>query len=275
MPLIPLEDSFTDVLQKAQIGRRINDERLAAMAGVSMEDLKAAKEGKPLIAVVRRISRHLRLNPDAMEALVRRGWYPKQTLFPRGFSMFNTRCGDMTVNSYLVWDSRSKEAAAFDTGADSGEMIDFIQSEGLRLNFILITHSHPDHLGGLEKLVAATKASVWSSDREPLAFPGARTFKEHAYFHMGTVAIKTFLTCGHSPGLTTFFVTGLSWPLAIVGDSLFAGSIGGSETGFEEQYKNDREKIFSLPKDTVIAPGHGPMTTLAEEKEHNPFFAGN
>jgi glyoxylase-like metal-dependent hydrolase (beta-lactamase superfamily II) len=68
-------------------------------------------------------------------------------------------------------------------------------------------------------------------------------------------------------------VTGLSWPLAIVGDSLFASSIGGSASHFADQYKNDREKIFSLPRDTVLACGHGPLTTVAQEKEHNPFFA--
>ena len=61
--------------------------------------------------------------------------------------------------------------------------------------------------------------------------------------------------------------------MAIVGDSVFASSMGGSKTHFAEQYRNDREKIFSLPRDTVIASGHGPLTTLAQEMEHNPFFS--
>ena len=104
-------------------------------------------------------------------------------------------------------------------------------------------------------------------------FPGAKTFQENAYFHIGELAIKTLFTWGHSPGMTTFFVTGLSWPLAIVGDSIFASSMGGSPTNFEDQYRNNKEKLLTLPKDTVIASGHGPLTTLAQEKEHNPFFA--
>ncbi|HEX2100389.1 MAG TPA: MBL fold metallo-hydrolase, partial [Candidatus Synoicihabitans sp.] len=103
--------------------------------------------------------------------------------------------------------------------------------------------------------------------------PGAKTFAENAHFHIGELAIKTLTTSGHSPGQTTFFVTGLSWPLAIVGDSLFASSMGGSVDHFAEQHRNTLEKIFRLPRDTVIAPGHGPLTTLAQEKRYNPFFA--
>lgn len=274
MPIIPLEDSFTDIISKAQEGRRMPDERLANLAGVSLEDLQAVKAGKPLVAVVRRISRHLHLNPNAMEDLVRKAWYPKQPALPRGFAMFNTPYGDnLTVNSYLVWDSRTKEAAVFDTGTDCTDMLGVIKAENLRVQFILLTHTHRDHVADLAKLAAETRAGVWSSELEPMDFPGARTFKQNAYFHAGTISIKALLTCGHSPGLTSYFITGLSWPLAIVGDSLFAGSMGGTEDRFEEQHRNNYEKIFSLPKDTILAFGHGPMSSLAEEKDHNPFFA--
>lgn len=274
MPLIPLEDNFTDVIAKAQRGRKIPDEKLASMAGVSLEDLTAVKGGKPITAVIRRISRHLRLNPDAMEAMAKRSWYPKAPIYPRGFSMFNTSMGDMTVNSYLVWDSRSKEAAVIDTGADARDLIDFIKGEDLRLQYILLTHTHEDHVAGLPALAAAfPSAQVYSSEKEPVSHPGALLFKEDAYFHIGTLSIKALLTPGHSPGLTSFFITGLSWPLVCCGDALFASSIGGSEGHFEQQLSSDHAKIFTLPKDTVIAPGHGPLTTLAQEKEHNPFFA--
>lgn len=273
MPFIPLEDSVADIVGKAQRGRKLSDERLSQMAGVSIEDLQALKSGKPLIAVARRVARHLRLNPEAIEALLRKSWYPRQPLFPRGFAMFNTPYGEQTVNSYLVWDSRTKQAAAIDTGTDARDMIDFMESEKIRLSYILLTHTHPDHIADLKKLADATKAEVFSHELEPVDFPGAKTFKDNAHFHVGTIAIKALLTSGHSQGQTTFYVTGLSWPLAIVGDSLFAGSIGGSDEHFEEQYRNDYERIFTLPKDTILAPGHGPMTSLEEEKQHNPFFA--
>ena len=89
-----------------------------------------------------------------------------------------------------------------------------------------------------------------------------------------TLEIEARLTSGHSPGGMTYVVTGLSRPIAIVGDSLFAGSMGGGNVSYEDALRNNREKILTLPDETVICPGHGPMTTVGEEKAHNPFFVG-
>ncbi|MCB1106057.1 MAG: MBL fold metallo-hydrolase [Opitutaceae bacterium] len=274
MARIPIEDNFDDVINKTQRGLQITDEDLAARADISVDDLTAVKGGKALFGVIRRVARHLNLGPDALEVLAKKAWYPEQPNFPRGFAMYNTVFEDMTVNAYLIWDPRTKQAAAFDTGADCSAMIDTIKHEGLDLRYIFITHTHDDHIADLAKLAAAApKAEIWAGELEPVDFPGAQTFKENAHFHIGEIAIKTLFTWGHSPGMTTFFVTGLSWPLAIVGDSIFSCSMGGSPTHFADQLRNNKEKIIPLPKDTVIAPGHGPLTTLAQEKTHNPFFA--
>jgi glyoxylase-like metal-dependent hydrolase (beta-lactamase superfamily II) len=272
MARIPLEDNFTDVIGKAQRGWKITDQELAAKAGVSVEDLAAVKGGKPIDAVIRRIARHLRLNPDALEALAHKDWYPEQPAFPRGFMMFNTPFEDMTVNSFLIWDSKTKLAAAFDTGATAEPMLNEISAAGLKLRYIFLTHTHDDHIADLARLARTTGAEVWASELEPSDYPGAQTFKENAHFHLGELAIKTLFTWGHSPGMTTYFVTGLSWPLAVVGDSIFASSMGGSPTHFKAQYENNHQKILPLPRDTVLACGHGPLTTLGQEKKHNPFF---
>jgi len=274
MARIPLEDNFNDVINKTQRGLKISDEELAAKAEVSLADLAAVKEGKPIIPVIRRVARHLRLGPNSLETLAEKTWYPEQPEFPRGFAAFNTPFEDMTVNSYLVWDARSRHAAAFDTGADARGMIDVIQAEQLDIRYIFITHTHEDHIADLPRLAAAVpKAEIWASEREPVDFAGAKTFKENAHFHLGELAIKTLYTWGHSPGMTTFYITGLSWPLAIVGDSIFASSMGGSPTHFEDQFRHNVEKILTLPRDTVLACGHGPLTTVAQEKQHNPFFS--
>jgi glyoxylase-like metal-dependent hydrolase (beta-lactamase superfamily II) len=273
MARIPLEDDFTDVLRKAQRGRKIADRELAAHAGVTPENLTAVFQGRPLDAVLRRIARHLHLSPDALEELAHKRWYPVQPDFPRGFLMFNTPYKEMSVNSYLVWDPRTRQAAAFDTGSDCSGMLTEIETAGLKLQHIFLTHTHRDHVADLDKLAAATGADVWASELEPCDRAGAKTFKENAHFHVGSLAIKTLATTGHSPGQTTYYVTGLSWPLAIVGDSLFSCSMGSSPGGFLEQFENNRTKIFTLQKDTVLACGHGPLTTLAQEKRHNPFFA--
>jgi glyoxylase-like metal-dependent hydrolase (beta-lactamase superfamily II) len=272
MARIPLEDNFNDVINKAQRGMKISDADLAHRAEVTPEDLAAVKAGQPLVAVLRRVARHLRLGPDALEILAEKSWYPDQPNFPSGFAAFNTAYEDMTVNSYLVWDSRTKLAAAFDTGASCESMLDTIHADGLNVRYLFLTHTHEDHIADLPRLAAATKAEVWASELEPAPIAGARTFTENVHFHLGPLAIKTLFTWGHSPGMTTFYITGLSWPLAIVGDSVFASSMGGSPTHYADQYRNNVEKILPLPKDTVLACGHGPLTTLGQEKRHNPFF---
>ena len=272
MPRIPLEDNFTDVISKAQRGLQLSDHDLAAQAGVPLADVRAVKDGEIREHTLRALARPLKLGGKALVALARRQWYPEMPLFPRGFAMFNTLFGDLTVNSYLIWDAKTRLAAAFDTGTDCEGMLATLQSEKLTLRNIFITHTHDDHIADLTRLARETKAEVWASELEPVDFPGALTFKENVHFHLGELGIKTLFTWGHSPGMTTFYVTGLSWPLAIVGDALFASSMGGSETHFADQYRNNREKIFKLPPDTVLASGHGPLTTLKQERLHNPFY---
>lgn len=273
MARIPLEDNFDDVINKAQRGLAISDADLAQRAEVSLADLAAVKGGKPIDAVLRRVARHLHLSPNALEALAHKRWYPEQPVFPRGFAAFNSRYEDMTVNSYLVWDARDRVAAAFDTGATSQPMIDVLHAEGLTLRYIFLTHTHEDHIADLAHFAEATKAEVWSHELEPAPIAGAKTFKENGHFHVGALAIKTLLTSGHSPGMTTFYITGLSWPLAVVGDAVFASSMGGSATHYRDQLRHNQHQIMTLPRDTVLAPGHGPITTLAQEKANNPFFA--
>lgn len=272
MPRIPLEDNFTDIIGKAQRGLRLTDHALAAAANIPVAELHAVQQGEIRETTLLALARPLGLERNALLALARREWYPEHPLFKRGFAMFNTAYEDMTVNSYLIWDVKTRHAAAFDTGADARPMLDTIAGEGLLLRSIFLTHTHEDHIADLDRL-AGTGAEVWASELEPSDRPGARTFQENAHFHLGEISIKTLFTWGHSPGMTTYFINGLSWPLAIVGDSLFAGSTGGSRNHFELQLRHNQQKILKLPADTVLACGHGPLTTLKQEKQHNPFYA--
>ncbi|MEM9017441.1 MAG: MBL fold metallo-hydrolase, partial [Verrucomicrobiota bacterium] len=121
-------------------------------------------------------------------------------------------------------------------------------------------------------LRAATGAeALYSNEAEP--WPGTETFAEGAVFAVGGLSVSTLTTSGHSLGGTTYFVEGLERPIAVVGDAIFAGSMGGGMISFDDAWKNNREKILTLPDETVICPGHGPLTSVAEEKRNNPFFA--
>jgi glyoxylase-like metal-dependent hydrolase (beta-lactamase superfamily II) len=109
------------------------------------------------------------------------------------------------------------------------------------------------------------------SSRE--ALDGAHSFDPGREFSVGSLRIGTRLTWGHSKGGITYVIMGLRRPVAIVGDAVFAGSMGGGAVSYADALRTNREEIFSLPDETIICPGHGPMTSVGEEKAHNPFFA--
>jgi len=274
MARIPLEDNYDDVLNKAQRGLGLSDEELARRAAVPLADVLAVKAGKYNEAVARRMAGHLRLHRDCLVQLAEKSWYPSQPQFTTGFTAFNTRMEDMTVNNYLVWDERSRHAAVFDTGATAEPVLEAISSDKLRLRYIFLTHGHDDHVADLERLVRETGAEVWCSQAEPLEFPGLKRFPENSFFHVGPFAIKVLYTDGHAPGGTTYYITGLSYPLAVVGDSIFASSMGGAPAAsYARALDNNFKKVLTLPSDTVLACGHGPMTTVGQERKNNPFFA--
>ena len=267
MARIPLEDNFNDVINKSQLGRKISDEELAAKAEISLADLAAVKQGKPMDAVIRRLSRHLRLGPNSLETLTHKLWYPTQPVFPRGFMMFNTPFEDMTVNSYVVWDPETKEAAAFDTGADCSGMLGL----PVKIGQIFITHSHGDHIIELPRLKAATGAPAYVSEREPV--DGAEPFAEGHTFRIGRLTAETRRTSGHARGGVSYVITGLAKPLVIAGDAIVAGSMGGGMVSSTEALETGRAGLMTVPDETVVCPGHGPLTTIGEEKRHNPFFS--
>jgi len=267
---IPLEDNFTDIIGKAQRGLGISDSQLAEKSGASVDAIRKVSDGNFDRETFDQIAPALQLDADALAELAQGKWRPHEIRL-NGLAQFNTPYHDMAVNAYLVWDPASKEAVAFDSGADCSAMLRHSQDLGLTIKLILLTHAHPDHVADLERLAAATGAPIYLSSRENA--PNAQAIEEGKTFAIGGLEIESRLTWGHSPGGMTFVVRGLAQPVAIVGDSLFAGSMGGGNISYEDAVRNNREKILTLPNETVLGPGHGPMTTIGEEKKHNPFFA--
>ena len=207
----------------------------------------------------------------ALVDLAKGAWQPKKFQLD-GLAQFSTSFNGMLVNAYLAWDPKTKEAVAFDTGADCAEMLQSTKKKKLSVKLILLTHAHSDHVADLKRLRQETGAPVFISARELM--PSAEAIEEGKHFQVGGLDIESRLTWGHSPGGMTYVVSGLERAVAIVGDSLFAGSMGGGNVSYHEAVKNNLEKILTLSDETILCPGHGPMTTVAEEKEHNPFFAG-
>src|SRR5438874_1189862 len=269
--MIPLEDNFSDVIGKAQRGLRLSDTELAEKARVSSQKIRQLREGTFDELAVVRIAPVLGLAARQLCDLAQGQWQPTKRGAIEGLQQFTTNYHDMTVNAYLVWDPNSKQAIAFDTGADSTDTLRAARKRDLNIKLILLTHAHPDHVADLPRLREETGTEVFAPEREPV--PGAEKIEEGKRFRLGKIDIEARLTWGHSRGGITFVATGLAGPIAIVGDSLFAGSMGGGSVSYKDAVRNNLEKILTLPEETIICPGHGPMTTVGEEKKHNPFFA--
>ena len=269
--MIPLEDNAADVIGKAQRGLGISDSELAEKAGVTAQTIRKLREGDFEESALLNVAPVLGLDGRALCELAKGEWNPKKIESFDGLAQFNTDYNGMAVNAYLVWDPANRVAAAFDTGADSREMVRSANHHKLDVQLILLTHAHPDHVADLPSLREQTGADVFTPAREPV--PGAEPIDEGKQFRLGNLKIDSRLTWGHSPGGMTYVVTGLTRPIAIVGDSLFAASMGGGNVSYQDALRNNLEKILTLPDETIICPGHGPMTTVTEEKQHNPFFA--
>ncbi len=268
---IPLEDNFTDIIGKAQRGLEISDGQLADKSAVSIQQIQEIREGELDQDAIRAIAPVLGLDPESLLESALGKWKPETLPSVHGLAQFTTPYHDVTVNAYLAWDPASREAVAFDTGADCAEMLERIEKEKLTVKLILLTHAHDDHIADLRRLRKKTGAPVYISERE--GAEGAELISEGRKFDVGKLDVESRLTWGHSRGGMTYVVRGLARPVAIVGDSLFAGSMGGGMVSYDDALRNNLEKILTLPDETILCPGHGPLTTVGEEKHHNPFFA--
>jgi glyoxylase-like metal-dependent hydrolase (beta-lactamase superfamily II) len=268
---IPLEDTVADIVGKAQRGLILSDSIVASRTGLPVEAVARLRTSHFDPAAARLAAPVLGLNAQALVDLGQGAYRPAEIGAFDGLAQFNTPFDDMTVNAYLVWDPASKDAAAFDTGSDCTPIIKHLESLGLTLRYIFLTHTHGDHVFDFDRLQRHTGAPAIVSNREP--FHGAESIEAGREFSVGSLRIGTRLTWGHSRGGMTGVVSGLRRPVAVVGDAIFAGSMGGGMVSYADALRTNREEILPLPDDTIICPGHGPMTTVGEEKRHNPFFA--
>src|SRR5438093_842255 len=174
--MIPLEDNVGDIIGKAQRGLGISDSELAERAHVSSETIRKLREGHFDEPAVLGVAPILDLNGRALCELAKGEWHPEKIKGNDGLAQFNTDYSGMAVNAYLTWDSASRAAVVFDTGADSSEMVRFANRHKLNVQLILLTHAHADHVADLPRLREETGADVFTPVREPV--PGAELIDE-------------------------------------------------------------------------------------------------
>lgn len=271
-----LEDHLGDIIRKARAMNQISPSEAASAAGISEAELAAWETSgqtanKPNLPALARL-----VGLDATKlAGIAGGWLPaaKKLSTWRTFRMFTTAGDGLTVNCYLVWDETSRTAALFDTGLEAAPILDCIAAERLQLQHLFITHSHWDHIEALPGIRAAfPKVQLHSGSKNA---PAAQRNQPDEIIPLGRLQITHRETPGHAEDGTTYLVG--NWqndapPVAVVGDTIFAGSMGRGNQSWELARQKVREQILTLPEETLLCPGHGPLTTVAEEQAHNPFF---
>jgi hydroxyacylglutathione hydrolase len=197
--------------------------------------------------------------------------------------------GPIQANCYILGCEHTHLAAVIDPGGDGNQILMALAKDQLQLAYILNTHGHFDHTADNKRLKEVTGAqivihradapmilnqqsqgSMWGMEIENSPAPD-RTVDEGDVISFGDISLKVLHTPGHSPGGISLVTD----KIVFVGDTLFAGSIGRTDFpggDHEGLIQNVRKKIFTLGDDVVVYPGHGPRTTVGQEKRTNPFF---
>jgi len=271
-----LEDHAGDIIRKARDRSNVSAAAAAAAAGVSESEFSALEATGQTTKTINlaALGKAIGLDPQKLEGIVG-GWLPTAVdLSPwRELRVITTRTDDFSVNCFLAWDEVTREAALFDTGLDAKPVLECIAAEDLSLRHIFITHSHYDHVEALPELRRAfPKVRVHTGSKNA---PVDQRNKVAEIIHLGGLRVTHRETPGHAADGVTYLVG--NWQddaphAAMVGDAIFAGSMGGGNGAWELAHSKVREQILTLPPATLICPGHGPLTTVGEEKAHNPFF---
>lgn len=265
-----LEDDFNDIIAKAQVGQGISNDRLCDEARVDSDALRRLKAGRLHDKeALRRVGAVLGLAVEPLIAIAEEAWRPEVGRVPSAFRAFYSAYRDMVVNTYLVWDSQTREAVLFDTGTDATEVLETISSECLSLKYLFITHAHGDHIARIGEVLGRTGAGLMAPGAELVE--GAMPVSHAQEFQAGGLSIRALLTNGHSEGGMSYLINGLEVPVVVVGDALFAGSMGGARYSWEAAVSSNSANLFTLSDETLVCPGHGPLSTIGQERCHNPF----
>ena len=199
--------------------------------------------------------------------------------------------GPLQCNCSVIGDDVSHEAIVIDPGDDIEDVLAVVRKHRLQVKQIVVTHAHIDHVGGAMKLRAATGAPILLNQNDyallkmldeqaawiGMASPGKveidQSVEQADTVKAGALVANVIHTPGHTEGSVCLY-----FPVEkklIAGDTLFAGSIGRTDLpggSMQKIMRSLHEKVLALPDDTVVVPGHGPVTTIGEERESNPFL---
>lgn len=275
-PRIALEDDPSDVLRKAARGAGLDAAALAHRTGLDAHAIAAWQKGDgvPAEDQARTLATVLRLDPGKFADAAARRWYPGAEVPP---DVRHHPHDPHPSNGYLFVLQDGKTAALVDPAGLPATLLRAVNEGPYALRYILITHKHADHCDATADVARAFPAAEIVMHRADASAIGP--LARHAIpvadgdelpFGDGA-SIRMLHTPGHTDGSSCF----LFRSTVFSGDTLFAGSVGGvfaDVSTYADLLASIRSKLFLLDDATVVMPGHGPPTTIGEEKAHNPFF---
>ncbi len=194
--------------------------------------------------------------------------------------------GPIETNCYVVWDTSTNDACLIDPGGAAEEIKDFLEDKGLRLGFIINTHGHGDHIAANSDFQAPIY--IHELDKDFLVDPGknlsgaflfpfvspaaSRILKDGDTVKLGTLTMEILHTPGHTPGSISIALE----DAVFTGDTLFAGGVGRTDFAYgseDDLLKSILKKLMPLSNDVIVYPGHGPESTIGDERDNNPFIS--
>jgi len=201
--------------------------------------------------------------------------------------------GPLQCNCSIIGDEATHEAMVIDPGDDIDDIMAIINEHNLQVKQIVITHAHIDHVGGAMKLRAQTGAPIllnqndyalvkmldmqaaWLGMRPPGEVEIEQDLKEGTKVEAGNVSANVLHTPGHTEGSVCLYFP--AEKMLIAGDTLFAGSIGRTDLpggSYRKIMRSLHDRVLALPDETLVIPGHGPNSTIGDERVGNPFLKG-
>ncbi len=250
-----LEDEIADVIGKSLRGHGMDSDGLSAVSGVELEIVQDVLNGGFDEAGLRRIADALHLDSNALVRL--REYLPLQREI-EGLRRIVMPFRNWTVNAWLF--EMGGQTLLFDTGCGERDILEEIDVS--RISCVFITHGHVDHVGG----IAALEEKGLKVVRETEAL-------EAGEYCLGEFHIRVVDLSGHCSPAAGYVVSAFDRKFLVAGDAIFAGSAGGcvGVEAFKKAFGNMKDVFGDLDDSCLILPGHGPLTSLGEEKISNPF----